>query len=96
MNDEMYDRVVAGSGAVVMSLLEALETQDLGTGFMVALDAAKVHPDWFAEMVRQFQGPATFSASARQQLDALVWLFPTDPDALAAFEAERAVREVLE
>ena len=96
MNDEMYDRVVAESGAVVMSLVEALATQGIGDGFMLALDAAKLHPGWFAEMVRQFQGPATFAASTRQQLDTLVWLFPADPDLQVAVEAAGAAREVAE
>lgn len=80
MNDELYERVVAGSGRGVISLVAALDEQSLGDGFMAALDAAKAHPDWFAAMVRQFQGPATLNAGVRLHLDMLVRLFPADPD----------------
>ena len=93
MNDKTYERVVAGSGRGVMSLVEALDAENLGAGFMAALDVAKAHPDWFAAMVRQFQGPATLNAGVRLQLDMLVRVFPADPDEQSEWPEDLRVRE---
>lgn len=55
--------------------------------------AAGSDPDWFAAMVRQFQGPATLNAGVRLQLDMLVRVFPADPDEQSEWPEDLRVRE---
>lgn len=77
--EERLERTVAGSGAVALELLALLErggSTQFASGFAVALDAAKTHPDWFAAIARQFRGPAMFDGDERRRLDWLVHQFP--------------------